>query len=337
MRKRKPLPSINIGDKNLNKKLKFSKQDPDQQQQQPIRKFKSRREKEIHQMIDKIKSERKFIYKNAERHVKLGLLYSSLASSLPAVLKDLQSALKKLDEHESSLIDELESLKLPVRNTRATPLLSTPISHVNTSSAITDATSVNNNSDNTITTTTTTTTTTTDTATTINNNYNFASTTNTLPVNSVTRTTATLLEVNSLITATLRPTTSTTTATIGTSATTDDTTDTSIDSTNTIVTTNTTTTETTMKKKGRPPLSKEIPENCYVCRVTETPYWRRGTDEGEIVDLCNACGLHYMKLEKKERLSKEKNSTTPSIAHFHQSEILALKENQITYQKIEFI
>ncbi|KAM9993086.1 hypothetical protein ACTFIY_010518 [Dictyostelium cf. discoideum] len=309
MGKRKPIPSINTG-KNLNKKLKFSQQDPEPQQQQqqqpqpqsqpqPIRKYKSRREKEIHQMIDKIKSERMFIYKNAERHLKLGLVYIELASSLPAVLKDLHTALKKLDELESSLIAELESLKIPVRISSATAVLTPPIDHVNTSIAITDAASINNN-DNTTTTTTTTTTI---------NNDNFASTTNTLPVNSVTRTTATLLEVNNLITATLRPTTSTT-ATIGTSATTDDTT--AIDSTNTIATTDaaisTSTTENTIKKKGRP-LLKEVPENCYVCGVTETPYWRKGTDDGEAIDLCNACGLYYMKLEKKERLLKQNNIT----------------------------
>ncbi|EAL67121.1 hypothetical protein DDB_G0280639 [Dictyostelium discoideum AX4] len=308
MGKRKPIPSINIGN-NLNKKLKFSKQDSDQQQQQqqeqqpqqpqqPIIKYKSKREKEIHEKIDKIKSERKFIYKNAERHVKLSLEYAGLALSLPAVLKDLHRALEKFDALESSLIAELESLKIPVKNASTIPVLHPPINHVNTSIATTAAASINNNNnnDNTITTTTTTTTI---------SNDNLASTTNSLPVNSVPRTTATLSDVNSLITATLGPTTA---PTIGSSATTGDTT--AIDGTNTNVTTDTTTIETTMKKKGRPPLFKEIPENCYVCGVTETPYWRRGTDEGVMVDLCNACGLRYMKLEKKERLLKQKNSTS---------------------------
>ncbi|KAM9968357.1 hypothetical protein ACTFIW_002795 [Dictyostelium discoideum] len=92
------------------------------------------------------------------------------------------------------------------------------------------------------------------------------------------------------------PTTSTTAATIGTSSTSDDTT--AIDGTNTIHTTDTAISTTTKKRRGRPQLLKEIPENCYVCRVTETPYFRKGTDEGVVVDLCNACGLYYMKLEK---------------------------------------
>ncbi|KAM9968360.1 hypothetical protein ACTFIW_002798 [Dictyostelium discoideum] len=186
-------------------------------------------------MIDKIKSERMFIYKN------FGIEFNS----------GLERPLHNIERNGCSrvhLIAELESLKIPVRN--AIPVLPS-IYHANTSVAITTADSIStNNNDNTIATTTTTTI----------NNDNFASNTNTLRVSSETRTTATLLDVNSLITATLGPTTFNTAATIGTSATTDDTT--AID---------TTISTTTMKKRGRPQLLKEIPENCYVCGVTEIP------------------------------------------------------------------
>ncbi|KAM9955378.1 hypothetical protein ACTFIR_011816 [Dictyostelium discoideum] len=87
-------------------------------------------------------------------------------------------------------------------------------------------------------------------------------------------------------TATIGPTTFNTASTIGTSSTTDDTT--AIDATNTIPTTDTAISTTTKKRRGRPQLLKEIPENCYVCRVTETLYFRKGTDEGVVVDLCNS-------------------------------------------------
>ncbi|KAM9993085.1 hypothetical protein ACTFIY_010515 [Dictyostelium cf. discoideum] len=307
MGKRKPTP-INIGsfDKKQNKKLKFTKQNPDQQQQehqqepqQPIKKYKSKREKEIHQMIDKIKSERLLIYKNAERHLKLGLAQIDFALSLPTVLKELHTALAEFDAIESSLEAELESLKISVRNASAISVLPPPINHVNTSidiSAAAAAPNINNNH-NTIATTTTTTTTTT----TINNDK-FTSTTNTLPVSYIKRTTATLLDVNSLITATLRPTTSTT-ATIGTYAATDDTT--TIDGTNTAISTTTIEQPRRLTPGDHPPSvnsnfghqsatthTAAAPANtkaCYACGTTITAYWRRCTYNGQPILLCNYC------------------------------------------------
>jgi len=38
--------------------------------------------------------------------------------------------------------------------------------------------------------------------------------------------------------------------------------------------------------------------HCHMCKVTETPEWRRGPDGDHT--LCNACGLHYAKTQKKD-------------------------------------
>eukprot|EP01132_Coremiostelium_polycephalum_P008030 gene8030-9876_t len=43
---------------------------------------------------------------------------------------------------------------------------------------------------------------------------------------------------------------------------------------------------------------------CHLCEVTETPEWRRGPDGDHT--LCNACGLHYAKSQKKLQKEKEK-------------------------------
>jgi len=43
--------------------------------------------------------------------------------------------------------------------------------------------------------------------------------------------------------------------------------------------------------------------HCHMCMVTETPEWRRGPDGDHT--LCNACGLHYAKLQKKDNSTKE--------------------------------
>ncbi|KAN0025552.1 hypothetical protein ACTFIU_001829 [Dictyostelium citrinum] len=412
-------PPINIESfgKNLNKKLKVSKQNP---QQQPI-KYKSKREKEIHELINKIKSERLFIYKNAHRHIKLALGNIGNPLNLSKVLSDYHTTLKEFDALESSLKAELETLKIPETNPTATPVLPLPINQINTSAAST-ATICTNNAIST-------------TLPAINLNISGAITTTTANINNensiiappiintlpVTSTTATLLDVNTIITATVTPTTTTTSnsstknnhspwvskpitrgvrsvpfidmkssdededyddsdedyvdedeettnadniplldsndstpstsprkrvsktktratknsrgviganitaitaAPIGTASAdtnasaingTTTTTDANIvtDGINSIATTDaetttTTTTTTTKKKRGRP--TKVIPDNCYVCRRTKTPYWRKGTDNDVVVDLCNACGLHYMKKEKKDRLSKQKHS-----------------------------
>ncbi|KAI7856931.1 hypothetical protein BDC45DRAFT_53287 [Circinella umbellata] len=43
---------------------------------------------------------------------------------------------------------------------------------------------------------------------------------------------------------------------------------------------------------------------CHSCNISETPEWRRGPDGART--LCNACGLHYAKLERK-RAAAEAN------------------------------
>ncbi|KAI9491260.1 hypothetical protein BDB00DRAFT_833697 [Zychaea mexicana] len=49
---------------------------------------------------------------------------------------------------------------------------------------------------------------------------------------------------------------------------------------------------------------------CHSCNISETPEWRRGPDGART--LCNACGLHYAKLERKRaaaEANKEKDPT----------------------------
>jgi hypothetical protein len=42
------------------------------------------------------------------------------------------------------------------------------------------------------------------------------------------------------------------------------------------------------------------PGRCHSCKRIDTPEWRRGPEGART--LCNACGLHYAKLEKKRQL-----------------------------------
>ncbi|KAH6871154.1 GATA-type sexual development transcription factor NsdD [Thelonectria olida] len=50
------------------------------------------------------------------------------------------------------------------------------------------------------------------------------------------------------------------------------------------------------KRRGR----AGPPGRCHSCSRTNTPEWRRGPDGART--LCNACGLHYAKLERKRQL-----------------------------------
>jgi hypothetical protein len=43
------------------------------------------------------------------------------------------------------------------------------------------------------------------------------------------------------------------------------------------------------------------PGRCHQCACVESPEWRRGP--GGLRSLCNACGLHYAKRERKKRES----------------------------------
>ena len=50
----------------------------------------------------------------------------------------------------------------------------------------------------------------------------------------------------------------------------------------------------TKKRRGR----TAPPGRCHSCNRAETPEWRRGPDGART--LCNACGLHYAKLTRKQ-------------------------------------
>jgi hypothetical protein len=50
------------------------------------------------------------------------------------------------------------------------------------------------------------------------------------------------------------------------------------------------------KRRGR----AAPPGRCHSCNRIDTPEWRRGPDGART--LCNACGLHYAKLERKRQM-----------------------------------
>ncbi|KAF2484031.1 hypothetical protein BDY17DRAFT_119804 [Neohortaea acidophila] len=61
------------------------------------------------------------------------------------------------------------------------------------------------------------------------------------------------------------------------------------------------------KRRGR----AAPPGRCHSCNRAETPEWRRGPDGART--LCNACGLHYAKLTRKQtNASKSATTTTTS-------------------------
>ncbi|KAI9900046.1 hypothetical protein N3K66_004308 [Trichothecium roseum] len=59
------------------------------------------------------------------------------------------------------------------------------------------------------------------------------------------------------------------------------------------------------KRRGR----AAPPGRCHSCNRIDTPEWRRGPDGART--LCNACGLHYAKLERKRQL--EARSIRPKV------------------------
>ncbi|EMF17616.1 GATA-domain-containing protein, partial [Sphaerulina musiva SO2202] len=61
----------------------------------------------------------------------------------------------------------------------------------------------------------------------------------------------------------------------------------------------------TKKRRGR----AAPPGRCHSCNRAETPEWRRGPDGART--LCNACGLHYAKLTRKNN-GTNKNANTGS-------------------------
>lgn len=63
------------------------------------------------------------------------------------------------------------------------------------------------------------------------------------------------------------------------------------------------------KRRGR----AAPPGRCHSCNRAETPEWRRGPDGART--LCNACGLHYAKLTRKNIVHKPPSSSGPSLRH----------------------
>lgn len=63
----------------------------------------------------------------------------------------------------------------------------------------------------------------------------------------------------------------------------------------------------TKKRRGR----AAPPGRCHSCNRAETPEWRRGPDGART--LCNACGLHYAKLTRKNNQSSA--SKTPQAGN----------------------
>lgn len=53
------------------------------------------------------------------------------------------------------------------------------------------------------------------------------------------------------------------------------------------------------------------PGRCHSCNRIDTPEWRRGPDGART--LCNACGLHYAKLERKKQIDAKNVRPRPSV------------------------
>jgi hypothetical protein len=60
------------------------------------------------------------------------------------------------------------------------------------------------------------------------------------------------------------------------------------------------------KRRGR----AAPPGRCHSCNRIDTPEWRRGPDGART--LCNACGLHYAKLERKRQSETRSIRPKPS-------------------------
>ncbi|KAK4168846.1 hypothetical protein QBC43DRAFT_81690 [Cladorrhinum sp. PSN259] len=60
------------------------------------------------------------------------------------------------------------------------------------------------------------------------------------------------------------------------------------------------------KRRGR----AAPPGRCHSCNRIDTPEWRRGPDGART--LCNACGLHYAKLERKRQMDQRSLRPKPS-------------------------
>ncbi|KAG2230368.1 hypothetical protein INT48_007663 [Thamnidium elegans] len=62
------------------------------------------------------------------------------------------------------------------------------------------------------------------------------------------------------------------------------------------------------RKRGKRPAFQG---RCHSCNISETPEWRRGPDGART--LCNACGLHYAKLARKQQENRGMSSNNSGI------------------------
>ncbi|OAX82823.1 hypothetical protein ACJ72_02827 [Emergomyces africanus] len=63
----------------------------------------------------------------------------------------------------------------------------------------------------------------------------------------------------------------------------------------------------TKKRRGK----AAPPGRCHSCNRAETPEWRRGPDGART--LCNACGLHYAKLTRKQASNNKPSTLGPNL------------------------
>ncbi|KAG9230967.1 hypothetical protein BJ875DRAFT_342507, partial [Amylocarpus encephaloides] len=61
------------------------------------------------------------------------------------------------------------------------------------------------------------------------------------------------------------------------------------------------------KRRGR----AVPPGRCHSCNRAETPEWRRGPDGART--LCNACGLHYAKLTRRDKMKQSQSSNGSAL------------------------
>jgi len=70
-------------------------------------------------------------------------------------------------------------------------------------------------------------------------------------------------------------------------------------------------TDTTEKQQKRKAIAT-TDLYCHSCGITDTPEWRRGPDGCK--SLCNACGLHYAKILKRETMVPNRQTQKNSMS-----------------------
>jgi len=68
------------------------------------------------------------------------------------------------------------------------------------------------------------------------------------------------------------------------------------------------------KRRGR----AAPPGRCHSCNRAETPEWRRGPDGART--LCNACGLHYAKLTRKQQVAAKSSAAAAGSSNLRPKE-----------------